>query len=100
MQDWWLARFIFDGDVDASFASHSDLNGKDCCTLYMDGGGTVMVNSKKQTLTLLTSSTDSELFSIGPQLLPDLLWARNFMTELDYAHRSTIPKGTPVADAE
>ena len=47
------------------------------------GGGAVKMESKKQTLTP-TSSTDPELLSLGAQLLPDLLWARVFIEELDY----------------
>jgi hypothetical protein len=88
---------VLTATVDASFASHPDLKGQNCHTIHMGGGGAVMMESKKQTLTP-TSSTDSELLSLGALLLPDLLWARNFMAELDYDQRSAMPEGTPVGE--
>jgi hypothetical protein len=51
---------VLTATVDASFASHPDLKGQNCYTIHMGGGGAVMMESKKQTLTP-TSSTDSEL---------------------------------------
>ena len=88
---------VLTATVDASFASHPDLKGQSCYTIHMGGGGAVMMESKKQTITA-TSSTDSELLALGALLLPDLLWARNFMAELDYSQKSAMPDGTPVGE--
>jgi hypothetical protein len=42
---------VLTATVDASFASHPDLKGQNCHTILMGGGGAVMMESKKQTLT-------------------------------------------------
>ena len=88
---------VLTATVDASFASHPDLKGQNCYTLHMGGGGAVMMSTKKQTVTP-QSTADSEALSLGATFLPDLLWARNFMEELDYDQRSVMPEGTPVGE--
>ena len=70
---------VLTATVDASFASHPDLKGQS----NYGGGGAVMMSSKRQTITP-TSSTDSELLSLGALFLPDVQWARNFLAELGY----------------
>ena len=83
------------GTVDSSFASHDDLKGQSCYTLSIGDFGTVMMDTKKQTITA-QSSTDSELLGAGALLLPNLIWARNFLSELGYDQSLIFPSGTPI----
>jgi hypothetical protein len=88
---------VLTATVDASFAPSPGLKGQSSYTIHMGGGGAVMADSKRQTITA-QSSTDSELLGAGALLLPDLLWARNFVSELGYDQRSVMPGGTPVGE--
>ena len=83
------------GTVDSSFASHDDLKGQSCYTLSIGGIGTVMMDTKKQNITA-QSSTDSELLGLGVNLLPNLIWARNFLFEVGYDQSIPFPNGTPI----
>ncbi len=83
--------------VDASFAPSDGLKGQSSYAIFMGGGGSVMMDSKRQTITA-GSSTDSELLAAGQLLLPNLQWARNFLFELGYDQRSVMPNGTPVGE--
>jgi hypothetical protein len=83
------------GTVDSAFANHPDLKGQSCYTLTLGGIGTVMTDTKKQTITA-QSSTDSELLGAGWLLLPNLIWARNFLFELGYDQSLIFPDGTPI----
>jgi hypothetical protein len=89
---------VLTATVDAAFMTHPDSKGHSSYTIHMGGGGgAVMADSKKQTITG-TSSTDTELIALAKPFLPDLLWAQNFMFELDYDQRSAMPEGTPVGE--
>jgi hypothetical protein len=81
--------------VDSSFASHDDLKGQSSYTMTIGGIGTVMMDTKKQNITA-QSSTDSELLGLGVNLLPNLIWARNFLFETGYDQAIPFPNGTPV----
>ena len=84
------------GTVDSSFANHPDLKGQSCYTLTLGGIGTVMTeDTKKKTITA-QSSTDSELLGAGWLLLPNLIWARNFLSELGFDQSLIFSDGTPI----
>ena len=64
--------------VDASFAVHPDMRGHTGGALTL-GRGFPLVKSTKQKLNT-RSSTESELVAVD-DLIPQILWARLFMTE-------------------
>jgi hypothetical protein len=77
--------------VDSSFASHEDLKGQSCYTIHMGGGGSVMMDSKKQDDTAY-HSTESEI--LGTALADkNVRWARNFTEEMGYPQREATPVG-------
>jgi hypothetical protein len=67
--------------VDASFAVHSDMKSHTGCVISM-GKGPVHVSSKTQKL-MTKSSTESELVAVS-DVLPQILWGRQFLIEQGY----------------
>ena len=83
---------ILTATVDSSFASHDDLKGQSCYTIHLGGGGSVMMDSKRQDDTAY-HSTESEI--LGTSLLDKKVrWARNFTEEMGYPQ----PEATPVGE--
>ena len=82
---------ILTATVDSSFASHEDLKGQSCYTIHMGGGGSVMMDSKKQDDTAY-HSTESEI--LGTALADKVVrWARNFTEEMGYPQPEATPMG-------
>ena len=73
--------------VDASFAVHPDMRGHTGGALTL-GRGFPLVKSTKQKLNT-RSSTESELVAVDV-LIPQILWARLFMTEQGIEVRDNI----------
>jgi hypothetical protein len=67
--------------VDASFAVHNDMKSHTGCVISM-GRGAVHVSSKRQQL-VTKSSTESELVAVS-DVLPQILWSRQFLEEQGY----------------
>ena len=85
---------VLTATVDSSYASHKDLKGQSCYTLHVAGGGAVIMDSKKHTVTA-SSSAESEV--LGSALVDKVIkWARNFLFELGYNQNIPCPKGTPL----
>ena len=85
---------VLSATVDSSFASHKDMKGQSCWTVHLGGGGSVGMDTKKQTYTP-QSSCESEVYG-NDELLPNIIWYKKILGELSYDQRSVMPNGTPV----
>ena len=75
---WW---------VDAAYANHPDIKGQTGATCMMDHGS-VYSNSLKQKL-VARSSTEAELIGVH-DILPQILWTRNFLLAQGYLVQKNI----------
>ena len=75
---WW---------VDAAYATHSDMKGQTGATFPM-GLGSIYSNSLKQKL-VARSSTKTELIGVH-DILPQILWTRNFLISQGYPVQKNI----------
>ena len=75
---WW---------VDAAYATHPDMKGQTGATFTM-GHGSVYSNSLKQKL-VARSSTEAELIGVH-DILPQILWTRNFLMSQGYPVQKNI----------
>ena len=73
--------------MDAAYASHPDMKGHAGATLTM-GSGSVYSNSSKQKL-VARSSTKAELVGVH-DILPQILWTRNFLMSQGYPVQKNI----------
>ena len=85
---------ILTSTVDSAYASHKDLKGQSCHTHHIAGGGAVIFETKKHTVTA-SSSAESEI--LGSAIADKTIkWARNYLFELGYDQSIPCPKGTPL----
>ena len=75
---WW---------VDAAYATHPDMKGHTGATFTM-GHGSIYSNSLKQKL-VTRSSTEAELIGVH-DILPQILWTRNFLMSQGYPVQKNI----------
>ena len=75
---WW---------VDAAYATHPDMKGQTGATFTM-GHGSIYSNSLKQKL-VACSSTEAELIGVH-DILPQILWTRNFLISQGYPVQENI----------
>ena len=75
---WW---------VDAAYANHPDMKGHTGATFTM-GHGSIYSNSLKQKL-VAQSSTEAELVGVH-DILPQILWTRNFLISQGYTVQKNI----------
>ena len=75
---WW---------VDAAYATHPDMKGHTGATFTM-GHGSIYSNSLKQKL-VARSSTEAELIGVH-DILPQILWTRNFLMSQGYPVQKNI----------
>ena len=75
---WW---------VDATYATHPDMKGNTGATFTM-GHGSIYSNSLKQKL-VARSSTEAELVGVH-DILPQILWTRNFLMSQGYPVQKNI----------
>jgi len=87
---------VLTGTVDSAFASWPDGKGQSAHSLHLGGGGAVIFNTSKQTLTP-QSSTESEIYG-NEEYNKTNIWTRGILQELDRDQRSVIPGGTPTGE--
>ena len=73
--------------MDAAYATHSDMKGQTGATFTM-GHGSIYSNSLKQKL-VAQSSTEAELIGVH-DILPQILWTRNFLMSQGYQYKRTL----------
>ena len=73
--------------MDAAYATHSDMKGQTGATFTM-GHRSIYSNSLKQKL-VARSSTEAELIGVH-DILPQILWTRNFLMSQGYPVQKNV----------